>query len=255
MKKCLLTISILSANLFIIGCADDQARQQIADTNQRLNQLQQSVSVVNNKLTNQKTLDLLNQIDSLQNQINQLNGKIAELEQGKSSSGADTQQQIQSLDMRVAALEGSGGGSTANDAKAKMIAPAVAVVETKSSNNDEAKLDAAIAKIKSNKIASATADLKEIISTGGNSASAKEARYYLSIAYVADSKYSNAIDEANKYISVSPKGKNVPDAMRVVYIAQTQMGNNAAAKATASKLLKSYPNSPAAKKVAKQINQ
>ena len=43
--------------------------------------------------------------------------------------------------------------------------------------------------------------------------------------------------------------------MRVIYIAQTQMGNTTEAKAIASKLLKSYPNSSAAQKVAKQINK
>lgn len=245
MKKCLLTVSILSANLFILGCADDQARQQIADTNQRLNQLQQSVSVVNNKLTNQKTLDLLNQIDSLQTQVNNLNGKISDLEQGKSTSGANTDQQLQSLDMRVSALEGNGGSQ---------IKAAAIPVAVEDDGNSSKLLDSAIAKIKANKIPSAIADLKEVISSNDKT-SAKEAHYYLSIAYVADSKYSNAIDEANKFISLSPNSKNVPDAMRVLYIAQTQMGNNSAAKATANKLLKSYPSSSAAKKVAKQINQ
>ena len=69
MKKSLLTILGLSANLFLTGCADDQARQQIADTNQRLNQMQQNIVVLDNKLTNQKVLDLLNQIGDLQTQI------------------------------------------------------------------------------------------------------------------------------------------------------------------------------------------
>ena len=39
---------------FLTGCADDQARQQIADTNQRLNQIQQNVGVLDNKVSNQK---------------------------------------------------------------------------------------------------------------------------------------------------------------------------------------------------------
>ena len=66
MKKSLLAILGLSANLFLIGCADDQARQQIADTNQRLSQIQQNVGVLDNKVSNQKVLDLLNQINDLQ---------------------------------------------------------------------------------------------------------------------------------------------------------------------------------------------
>ncbi len=255
MKKSLLTISILSANLFLLGCADDQARQQIADTNQRLNQLQQSITVVNNKLTNQKTLDLLNQIDNLQNQVNQLNGKIAEFEQNKATASGDTAQQLQSLDMRVAALEGGDTSAKAVKSNAADMKPVPIVANANLDNPNSAKLlDSAIAKIKANKIPAAITDLKQVISSG-DTASAKEAHYYLSIAYVADSKYSTAVDEANKFISLSPKSKNVPDAMRVIYIAQTQMGNTTEAKAIASKLLKSYPNSSAAQKVAKQINK
>lgn len=242
MKKSLLTILILSANLFLIGCADDQARQQIADTNQRLNQLQQNIVVLDNKLTNQKVLDLLNQIGDLQNQINQLNGRVAAIEQGQTSGSGNVNQELQSLDMRLSALESSAGVQPSDR-------PIAAAKVTSSSN---AQLQDAISKIKANDINGAIVELKQV-TVSNDKASAASARYYLSVAYVANNQYSEAVSEANKFIAGNPNNKNVPDAYRVIYIAQSQSGQTAAANATAKKLIKMFPNSEAAKKVAKQI--
>lgn len=245
MKKRLLTIMVLSASLFTIGCADDQARQQIADTNQRLNQMQQNISVLDTKLTNQKVLDLLNQLDNLQTQINQLNGRVANLEQGQKSGSGDINQQIQSLDMRIAALE--------NPNEAKSNTSVVANTEIKSATNQATLLQSSIAKIKTNDLNGAISGLKQVINSDDKQ-SAISARYYLSVAYVANSQYNDAINEANKFVTLAGnKNKNVPDAMRVVFISQTQLGQNDKAKATGQKLLKMYPSSAAAKKVAQQI--
>lgn len=244
MKKSLLTIIGLSANLFLIGCADDQARQQIADTNQRLSQIQQNVGVLDNKVSNQKLIDLLNQINDLQTQINQLNGRVSNLEQGQKTGQGDQNQQVQALELRVQALEDAAGGSkAANAAK-----PAVVT----SSNNPE--LQAAVKKLQNKQIPEAITDLQNI-ANGSDKVAAASANYYLSVAYVANSEYKEAITQANKFIAENPNNKFVPDAMRVVYISQSQLGNTKAANATAKKLIKSFPNSEAAKKVAKQLQQ
>ena len=244
MKKSLLTIIGLSANLFLIGCADDQARQQIADTNQRLSQIQQNVGVLDNKVSNQKLIDLLNQINDLQTQINQLNGRVSNLEQGQKTGQSDQNQQVQALELRVQALEDAAGGSkVANTAKPAVVA---------SSNSPE--LQAAVKKLQNKQIPDAITDLQNI-ANGSDKVAAASANYYLSVAYVANSEYKEAITQANKFIAENPNNKFVPDAMRVVYISQSQLGNTKAANATAKKLIKSFPNSEAAKKVAKQLQQ
>jgi TolA-binding protein len=243
MKKSLLAILGLSANLFLIGCADDQARQQIADTNQRLNQLQQNLGVLDNKVSNQKMIDLLNQINDLQSQISQLNGKIANLEQNQSSGQGNVGQQVQALDLRVQALESA---VFANNGKLAGSAPVAANLGQNSQLQD------AIRKIQANDIASAISELKEIIASNEKPA-AQNARYFLSVAYVANNQYKEAISEANKFIATNSNNKYVPDAMRVVFIAQTQLGNHEAATATAKKLIRMFPKSEAAKKVAKQL--
>lgn len=243
MKKSLLTIIGLSANLFLIGCADDQARQQIADTNQRLSQIQQNVGVLDNKVSNQKLIDLLNQINDLQTQINQLNGRVSNLEQGQKTGQGDQNQQVQALELRVQALEDAAGSKSVSKP-----------VTTSAVANSNPELQAAIKKLQNKQVPEAITDLQNI-ANGSDKAAAASANYYLSVAYVANGEYKEAIIQANKFIADNPNNKFVPDAMRVVYISQSQLGNTKAANATAKKLIKSFPNSEAAKKVAKQLQQ
>lgn len=247
MKIRLLTILILSANLFLIGCADDQARQQIADTNQRLSQIQQNVGVIDSKVSNEKMIDLLNQISDLQTQINTLNGRVANLEHGQKSGQNDQTQQLQALELRVQALE---GGSSTPDAQAPSTAP-----KPNPGGTNSSELQGAIEKIKNKQIPEAISDLQSIINSTQNKATLANAQYYLSVAYVANGQYKDSVSIANKFIAQNPNHKFTPDAMRVVYIAQSQLGNDKAANATASKLLKFFPHSDAAKKVAKQMQQ
>jgi TolA-binding protein len=242
MNKSLLTIFGLSANLFLIGCADDQARQQIADTNQRLSQIQQNLGLLDNKISNQKMLDLLNQVDELQNQISQLNGRVSTLEQGQSSGQGDQSQQLQALDLRLSALE-----SSLNGAPAMQRSTSAAGAKVPAINNPQ--LQSAIKKIQANKLTAAIDELKPLIE-GPDKAVAINSRYFLAVAYLANGENPEAITAANKFIAMSPNNKYVPDALRVIYIAQSQQNNTAAANATARRLQKSFPQSQAARKVA-----
>lgn len=84
---------LLSANIFLTSCADDQARAAIGDTNARLSLLEQNVGLLGTKVSNQRVLDLLNKVDDLQSQLNDLNGEVSTLKQNQ-QSGLAMQEQI-----------------------------------------------------------------------------------------------------------------------------------------------------------------
>jgi TolA-binding protein len=243
MKISLLAILLLSANLLLIGCADDQARQQIADTNQRLSQIQQNVGVLDNKVSNQKILDILNQVNDLQTQINQLNGQIANLTESSNSSQANIDQHLQALDLRVQAVESTTGAR-----------PVIMHSQAAGATGQKSELQNAIHNIQANQITLAISELKQL-TLSADKITAQNARYFLAVAYVANNQSLEAISEADRFIAQSPNNKYIPDAMRVVFIAQAQLGNNNAASATAKRLIRSYPKSEAAKKVAQQLSQ
>ncbi len=232
---------ILSASLFIIGCADDQARSQIADTNIRLSQVEQTVGVLGNKISNQRVLDLLNKLDDVQNQINQINGNISTLQHDLQTL-KDTQNQLnQSFSQQLGIELNKESGSSTK----------VSEISTdKTDNSLISNLQIAIKQIKLHKFEDAINNLKYILSTDGIDKPASSlAFYYISIAYAASGKYKEAIYNGRKSIEQNPNSPNVPDALFTIYLSQKQLGMKRSAINTANLLKSKYPNSNATKKI------
>lgn len=251
---------ILSANLFTIGCADDQARAQIADLNNRLSQMQDNISSVNSKVAGQKTLDVVNKMSDMQDQIDQINGSISTLSNNQKKF-QDTQNQVnQSLQQQISGVSGSAVAATgatvaaANDKIQASDESKNASAPVASNDDDKKKLKDAFNEIKAHKFKEATAKLKDIISTSDNPATVSTAGYYLAVAYAASGQYKNSIVQARKYLEANPNGRDAANAMRTIYISESQLGLKKSAQKTANELIKKFPNSDAAKKVKAQIS-
>jgi TolA-binding protein len=248
MKKSLLTVLILSENLFLIGCADDQARAQIADLNNRISEMQGNITNVDSKVTGQKSLDIINKMNNMQDQIDQINGSISTIKNNQKTF-EDTQKQVnQGLQQQI-----SGGSAAAVTTKS---ASSDVVKSTKnvstSSNDDKAELKLAFDEIKSHDFEKAITKLKSVLGNSHNSDTLATARYYLSVAYAASGSYMNAIANARTYLKDYPDGRDAPNAMRTVYISQLQLKMPKSAARTAKELIKKFPDSDAAKKVKQQ---
>jgi len=245
MRKSLLTILTLSANLSLIGCADDQARQQIADTNVQLSQLQTSVGLLGNKVSNQKALDILNKLDDLQNQIDQLNGSIATLKHDQQTYQTTQDQLYQSLQQQIQSLQPNSGPNITKNSSSAIVAS--------SSDNSNEQLKSALKKVKSHDFPGAINQLKNIIQTSNNPDVVANATYYLAVAYAANGQYKDSIIVVRKFITTNPQSPNAPDALLTAFIAQKQLGMKKSALNTAKLLVKNYPDSSAAKKVQQEL--
>lgn len=247
MFKRLLTALSLLATFFLIGCADEQARTQLASTNAQVAQLQETVGVLGTKVSTQKLVDMLNKLDELQNQINQLNGEVETLKQNQQEYKKTGDALYQSMEQQVQTLQKvpSTQPTTPN-----VVAVVAAPAQTADSTDD---LKSALQKIKARNFPQAIKELKNIIDTSDDPISVANASYYLSIAYAANGQYKDSIATGQKFITDNPDNSNAPDAMRTIYISQTQLGMKKSAANTASLLIKEYPNSDAAKKVKKAV--
>jgi|GEM_PF-1722240 len=248
MYKRLLTAIGLSATFFLLGCADDQARSQIAATNVQVTQLQETVGVLNTKVSTQKLVDILNKLDELQNQINQLNGEVETLKQNQQEYKKTGDALYQSVEQQIQALQKNGGTPAATVAT-----PPVANNAATPAADDS--LKSALQKIKSRNFPQAIKDLKNIVSTSDNPETVASASYYLSVAYAANGQFKDAVATARQFITDNPDNSNVPDAMRTIYISQNQLGMKKSATVTANSLIKDYPDSDAAKKVQKEMGK
>lgn len=252
MQKSLLISGILillSANLFLIGCADDQARAQIAETNARVTQLQGNVGVIDNKISNQKMIDILNKLDDLQSQIDQLNGNVSTISANQKNHQATQEQLYQSIEQRLQALEQATNGGRA--AYSTSSAPVAGASRATAGNNE---LKSALRKIKSHNFPIAIKELKNIISTSNDREVVTSASYYLTISYAANGQYKEAIATGRKFANDYPDNANAPDALRTVYISQNQLNMKQSAAKTANLIMTKYPSSDAAKKIQAEMN-
>lgn len=247
MRKCLLASLVLSANLFLVGCADDTARQQIADTNTQLSQLQQNVGLLGSKVSNQKGLELVNTLDGLQNQIDQLNGNVDTLRHNLESYQATQDQLYQSLQQQIQNLQQVAPVSSAS-------APVKAISASSSTDNSGAQLKSALKKVKGHDFPAAISQLKNIISTARNPTVTADATYYLAVSYAANGQYKDSIATSRKFVDDNPQNRNAPDALLTMYISQTQLGMKKSAANTAKIIINNYPDSAAAKKLKKSAN-
>lgn len=249
MQRRLLTAIGLSTTLLLVSCADDQARSQLATINSQVSQLQETVSVIGTKVSTQKLVDILNKLDDLQNQINELNGNVNTLKQNQQDYKVAGEQLHQSLEQQVQALQQKESESSPQHPRRQEGASSPVVATTTATTDSGGPLKVALKKIKARNFPQAIKDLKNIISTSDDSAAVTNASYYLSVAYAANGQYKDAMLIARKFIKDNSDNSNIPDALRVVYIAQTQLGMKKSAAKTATQLISQYPNSEAAKKV------
>ena len=248
MYKRLLIIFILSANLILlISCADDQARSDIADTNNKLSQIQSKISVINTKMTNQKMIDIINKQDELQNQINQLNNQYSMLS-GQIKANQDVNSHLlQGIQQQIDGLTKQKQQITSNNTV--LDSPNQQSKEDKNSiieeKYEQSKLD-----IKSNNFKTAIIKLRDLITNyDSENIYVINAHYFLSVAYAALGKFNEAIETANNFVDNHPDNQYAPDALMTIYICQNQLGNKNKVKQIQKLILDKYPDSQVAKKL------
>lgn len=84
--------------------------------------------------------------------------------------------------------------------------------------------------------------------------SAESKKYVLAnikikLAYIGNKQYKNSIVSANKFIADNQDDTKVPDALRIIYVSQHNLGLKKEANKTLETLNTKYPNSEALKKI------
>lgn len=249
MKK---TLPLLLVAL-LAGCAStsdlDATRRQL-DEIQRNSQ--QRFSQIETKISNEKLLEMVNQVEVLKSEVAKLRGDVEVLNYNLQTTQKRQNDLYNDLDQRLAPLEGKkadGGEAVANTDTAQSAAsPQAAPVD--STNAD---YERALGLLRNRDFKKAIPALKTFIDANPSAKQTPEARFWLGIAYNAERQYQPAIDTYNRFIELSPNHPKVPDALRNIGGCQRDLGDANAARATWQKLIKKYPKSDAAAKAKQQL--
>ena len=241
MKRLALGSAVL---LLLAGCATnadlENTREQIKQVNQ---QASTRLSQIETKLSNDKLLDMVSQLDDLKAQVAKLGGEVEVLNYNLQTTQKRQNDLYGDLDGRLARLENpSSGPSVASPGALNASAPAAASAEPSPS------LDPALNLLRNRDFANAITALELYIKQNPNDPQTPDANYWLGVAHTALRQYDAAIEIHRRFAEQNPNNPKAPDALRNIALCQRDLSQLDEARATLKRLIKLYPKSAAAAK-------
>lgn len=207
--KVALGLALASGAQSVWAFADDEARRAILELRQQIQQQTEQ---------NQRArLQLADQLQSLQQEVTQLRDQL-ELVSRKQISPAPA------------------AGQNANaSAEADASEP-----------QEQAAYDHAIDQFRKGQYKDAAESLVAFGTLFPDSPLASTAQFYLGSSYYALKDFKNAIERLSAMVQNSPNHARAPDALLVIAGSQVELNNRAGAKTTLERIVREYPNTPAA---------
>lgn len=244
---------------------DDEARKQIAQTNQRLDQLQKNLedrlATIERQLKSGALIDLANSVEGLKTDVAKIRGQIEVLTYELDQAQKRQKDLYVDLDARLRKLEGPPVGTTdtapadATAANAPSGSGAVAVAGPPPSAAEQRSYDAALDQFKRGDFQGAITGFTAFVKTYPRSSLASSAQYWIGNAHFARKDYKAAIASQRQLLLAWPDSPKVPDALLNVASAQSELGDNAAARRTLEELIGKFPQSDAAAKAKQRLGQ
>ncbi|KUM01773.1 tol-pal system protein YbgF [Chromobacterium subtsugae] len=240
-------IAISSALLLTLaGCASNSdleaTRRQLDLVNQ---QATNRIAAVETKLSNDKLLEMVSQVDSLKAEVAKLRGDIEVLNYNLQTTQKRQNDLYNDLDGRLSHLEGAGKQDASQPAAARQAAAG----DSQASPD----YDKALNLLRARDFPNAINALGLYIQQNPQAPQAVEASYWLGVAHTALRQYDAAIDIHRRFVEQNPGHHFAPDALRNIGNCQRELGQVDQAKNTFRRLIKLYPKSDAAQKAKQQL--
>jgi tol-pal system protein YbgF len=240
---------------------DDEARKRIAATNLRIDQLQKDlddrVSQIERQLKSGALVELANNVEALKSDVAKIRGQIEVLTYELEQSQKRQRDLYVDLDARMRKLEGAPSASAdAAPADAGAAgAGATAAAPVPSTAAEQRAYDAALDQFKRGDFQGAITGFTAFVKTSPKSALAPSAQYWIGNAHFARKDYKAAIASQRQLLLAWPDSPKIPDALLNVASAQSELGDNAAARRTLEELIGKFPQSDAAAKAKQRLGQ
>ena len=249
MKRLALSAALL---LTLSACATtsdiEATRNQIDQVNR---QASARLSEVESKLSNEKLLEMVNQVDSLKAEVAKLRGEVEVANYNLQTTQKRQNDLYNDLDGRLSHLESAGKEAAAQQNASQPVANSAAAADTQTSPD----FDKALNLLRARDFAKATSALSLYIQQNPNAPQAVDALYWLGVAHTAQRQYDAAIEIHRRFAEQFPDNPKAPDALRNVANCQRDLGQVDIAKATLKRLIKLYPSSSAAQKAREQLTK
>lgn len=252
------TLYCLAAIATLAGCAStsdvDDVRRQLTE---RDTASQQRLAQIESKISNEKLLEMVTQVEQLNAEVARLRGELDV--QGYTLQTTQKRQNdlYSDLDQRLGKLESNASQPVAKAASSSVDSGDAAgkSADAKTDKADEASqtYDRALTLLRNREFPKAIWLLKTFPDKYPSASQLGDVQYWLGMAYAADHQCKQAVTAHMDFTGKYANHPKVPDALRNIGNCQRDLGDLTAARATWNKLIKQFPNSDAASKAKQQL--
>lgn len=232
MKRLALTCATLA---LLSGCATTSDLERVNE------QASARMSQIETKLSNDKLLDMVSQLDALKAQVAKLSGEVEVLNYNLQSTQKRQNDLYADLDSRLSRLDST-------TATASSTPPANASQPAGASAQTSPDFDKALNLLRQRDFPDAVTALDQFIKQNPNDPQTADAAFWLGVAHTALKHYDAAIQIHRRFADQYPNNVHAPDALRNIAVCQLELSQNDEAKVTLKRLVKLYPKSAAAGK-------
>jgi tol-pal system protein YbgF len=240
---------VLLPPLLLAGCAmTDPADDPVV---LKLNDLERRLMSVERILASGSLVDIALQVDNLQRQAAELQGRTETLEYDAEETGErerelyqDLDQRIQDLEQRLQGLGGSTGG-------ASMVPGQLPVP----GGSDRDNYQAAFELLKEQRYEEAASAFKQFLASYPDSQLSDNAQYWLAESYYVTDDFEEALRHFAVVIDDYPRSRKVPDALLKVGYASYELGRWEEARTALTRVQREHTDTTAARLAEQRLNR
>ncbi|HWM28865.1 MAG TPA: tol-pal system protein YbgF [Woeseiaceae bacterium] len=217
----------------------------------KLNDLERRLVSVERILASGSLVDLAMQVDNLERQAAELQGRTETLEYQGEESGdrqrdlyQDLDQRIQGLEQRLQGLGGTSVGGT--------LAPGQLPVP---GGSDRDNYQAAFELLKEQRYEPAANAFKQFLTSYPDSQLSDNAQYWLAESYYVTDQFDDALREFSVVVNDYPRSRKVPDALLKAGYANYELQRWDAARAALSRVQQEHADTTAARLAEQRLNR
>ena len=213
----------------------------------KLAELERRMVTLERVVQNDSLVNLLNTVESMQQDMNQLRGQVEELEFSAEATGKRQRELYVDLDQRMQTLEQR--GSVTPSGRAGLSAGQLPVP----GGSDRGNYQAAFELLKESRYEEAAMAFTQFMVAYPESELADNAQYWLAESYYVSQKFEEALPAFEKVVNDHPTSAKVPDALLKIGYCNYELQNWNDARDALVRVEAEYPDTTAARLASQRI--
>jgi tol-pal system protein YbgF len=217
----------------------------------KLNDLERRLMSVERILASGSLVDIAMQVDNLQRQAAELQGRTETLEYDAEETGERERELYQDLDRRIQNLEQRLQGLGSSSSGGALVPGQLPVP----GGSDRDNYQAAFELLKEQRYEEAAAAFKQFLTSYPDSELLDNAQYWLAESYYVTDEFEEALTNFAVVIDDYPRSRKVPDALLKVGYASYELGRWEDARTALSRVQREHPDTTAARLAEQRLNR